>query len=704
MAIYYIDLVNGSDTNNGTSWALAWKTITNGATAARIAPGDEIRISKTPDPVNIGNATWTADSPTVTLATAQTLTVTLATASWTASTNITCTTSANSKVGATCASVAFGASFTTGKAAYYALGGAYNFSAYQKLSFWIQNSVALSANNLKICLCSDTIGNTIVDTFYIPAIPSPGRYLPLTIAKDGGGNLGSSIQSIAIYADVDPGTPTLLLNDFIACTTNGLCLQALISKNGNAQGGTEGYFALQSIDGTTIKLDGDTNCYASATWNKYSGATETVTTYFRHGFKTSLAANTSTNVNLINDSGTSGSYIEYQGGYEVGTTNQNGETFFDGLNGNGYGISLSSKSYNKFNYLNAIRYYYGIYFNNSSNNIITTISNANSNASYGIFFNSSNNNTITTISNANSNANYGIYFGSSNNNTITTISNANSNSSSGIYFNSSNNNTSTTISNANSNASYGVYFGSSNNNTITTISNANSNANYGVYLNSSNNNIITTISNAKSNAIYGIFLSNSSNNTIKVGSSTGATGFYSDAGINYFKNSTFNQATEFSSTSSPANNWVWSLNHDNTEGNHWGFTYQATVNRQTAVVHGTEPVAWKTAITGSTRTTAYPVKLKIAEVAFNAGSLVTVKAWVKKDHATNVACKLAAYANTSVGINTNVSATKASDTNWEELTITFTPTVAGVTEIYLESWYVSGNSNTYVGTITVTQA
>jgi hypothetical protein len=59
MPTYYIDFENGNDANTGLSFAQRWKTITNGATAARIAPGDEIRIMASPDPTSIGNATWT---------------------------------------------------------------------------------------------------------------------------------------------------------------------------------------------------------------------------------------------------------------------------------------------------------------------------------------------------------------------------------------------------------------------------------------------------------------------------------------------------------------------------------------------------------------------------------------------------------------------------------------------------------------------
>ncbi len=45
----------------GSSWADAWKTITAGATAARIAAGDVVRIAKSPAPVSLGqNATFEA--------------------------------------------------------------------------------------------------------------------------------------------------------------------------------------------------------------------------------------------------------------------------------------------------------------------------------------------------------------------------------------------------------------------------------------------------------------------------------------------------------------------------------------------------------------------------------------------------------------------------------------------------------------------
>ncbi len=60
MATFYLDYEGGNDSNDGTTFANRWKTLTNGATAARIAPGDIIRIMASPDPTSLGQTgTWT---------------------------------------------------------------------------------------------------------------------------------------------------------------------------------------------------------------------------------------------------------------------------------------------------------------------------------------------------------------------------------------------------------------------------------------------------------------------------------------------------------------------------------------------------------------------------------------------------------------------------------------------------------------------
>ena len=420
----HFDLQNSTYSSSGTggtetpfggmNWADAWKTITNGATAARIAPGDIIRIAKSPAPVSIGSASWTNLSKTVVLENAQTLNVDMCENDWTGVNDTTVTrtsVSTDAKEGSYCMKLSLDSSPQTNKLqAYYKISDdGINFSAYQKLSFWIKNSAAIVANNWYVALCSDTAGATVIDTFKIPAIPSAGRWIPVTLAREGSGNLGNAIKSIAVYTDSTAPTASsyIFIDDFIACTTNGLNLQSLISKNSNEQGGTEGWYCIKNINGTTILLDDDTNSKANA-GRGYYGTTETVTTYKRETIKTAMAGSSSTAIQEVKDSGTSGSKIEFQGGFNTSNNNQEGETFFDGLNGWGYGIYLNGKYYTILNYLNVCRYYNGMYYETSNNNTITTLSNANNNSNCGVYYNSSSNNTIKSLSTSGNSAG-GVY-------------------------------------------------------------------------------------------------------------------------------------------------------------------------------------------------------------------------------------------------------------------------------------------------------
>ena len=782
---------NGADVTGdavpfgGSSWADAWLTITSGATAARIAPGDIIRISKTADPVGKGFATWTSLSKTVTL-TAQTgctftnsgatkvrvtktghnystgdvitvsatesgtydgtyavtvissstfdldgttysadktgtvtpaftATIDRCEADWsvvgmngTSAAKLAVATDA--KEGSYCVKIVEDGTPAADQVQAFSATGTLDLSKYQKISFWIKNEVAILANQLELNLCNVNDGTDEKDVFPIPAIPSTGRWVCLTIARNGGGNLWNSVKSINISNGSNATTYTaskyVYIDNIIACTTNGLNLQSLISKNGAAQGETEGFYGIQSIVGNTILLDNDTNTKANAGQGYSTSGTspETVATYIRETYKTALASGSSAVASDVMDSGTFENNIQYQFGFQVGTTDQNGETFFDGLNGNGFSLRVN-KSYVTINYASFVRYYAGIDLDSSgANNTVTNITNANNNL-YGIYINYSSNNSINTITNINNNLYNGIYLNQGAKNLINTITNANNNQV-GIFISSVNNQISAVV-NVINNSNSGIQFNYGNNNLISAITNVNNNNIYGIFFNFSYVNIINTLTNLNNNVSYGLYFASSSNNKIKVGSSTGGTGFYADAGNNYLINFTF-LGTEFSSITTPVNNWVWSLNHDNTEDNHWGFTYQATVNWQIATKYGSQPGSWKTAITGSTRNSGYPVKLKVAEIPIKGNGVLTVTAWVKKDHATNILARLVAYANQTIG-NVETSTTKADDTDWQQLTINITPTLLGTTvkavmEIYLETYYVAGNSNSYIGTITASQA
>lgn len=678
MATYYMDYVNGSDSNDGSTWALAKKTITG---FDALSEGDIVRIAKSPAPSSIGNATWTNLSKTVTLATAQTATITLCENAWTAANSATTGTTTTRKEGSYASKITAPASPTTDKLYAYFATGTLDLSSYQKISFWIYNNVALSAGNWKLCLCSDVAGATVVDTIKIPAIPSCYKWLPLTLAREGGGNLGSSIQSIALYSDsaAPTGSKYIYLDDIVACTSSGLNLQSLISKNSQEQGGSEAWYGLQSINGVTLMLDNDTGCSASSGkgYSTTGTSPETVTTYKRETIKTNLASSASTAVQEIKCSGEAGNNIQFQGGYNTSNTEQDGETFFDGLNGNGRGIYFTFKSYTTLNYLNVVRYNQGIYYDFSDNNIITTLSNV-SNNGHGIIYSYSYNNIITTLANVNNNS-YGVNYSDSYNNIITTISNANNNNDYGVYYGNSYNNVITTISNANNNGS-GVNYTYAHGNSITTLSRANNNL-YGVDFCFANNNIIK-------------YLSTSGN---------GTSGIYNDSGTNYIFNALITEETEVSGYTDFANSRLYSHNHDRS-GNHRIFTDGGQINSVDTDREGGTGIMWKLSVTSSNRNSSYPLDLKVAKIAVLANKLVTVKAYMKKSHATNIGGKLVCRGKQIAGVDSDVVATKANDTDWEQLTITFTPTEVGVVEIECWAFYSADNGDVYIEDMSIGQA
>ena len=199
---------------------------------------------------------------------------------WTASANVTCQlqgqTSAYSSdqkgmEGYWGDSFTISSSFTTGKAAYWTLPSTLDLSGYQQLSLWwrrgsgsYETSSANGYSNFSIRLCSDTTGDTTVNTFNIPIIGASSSdfgFRPITV--DLGTNLGSSIQSIALYVDTDKGAQTFYLSNIIACKAKtddaALTLNSLVGLNTttSATGGVPGnreWYAIESIVGRRVVL------------------------------------------------------------------------------------------------------------------------------------------------------------------------------------------------------------------------------------------------------------------------------------------------------------------------------------------------------------------------------------------------------------------------------------------------------------------
>ena len=768
MATYYLDYEGGSDAGVGTSFATRWKTLTTGATAARIAPGDTIRIMGSPAAQSLGlNGTWTSSSleatksitsstsgspivvtltshgyvagdtivitghssasanGTWTLVTVTTNTFTLPASfsattgsggtvrrrnnsvvvlasdigvknlashgnvgsgrtAWTASANV--TTSLNLtdfKEGDSSDSIAIGASFTTGLAAYKATTSTLA-SSCATTSFWIKQTAGTVAvaSDVSIRLCSDVAGATSVKTVPVPGLVTLNRWTVVSVDTSG---LTGNIQSVALYVDADKGAQTFLICNIVG--TNGsfdMDLSSLIGKNTGTGMNAEPWCPIQSINGTRIMIDGDTNSTPiSTTLRGYYGTTETVTTYFRKTIKTTIASSSTAAVQTITDSGTAGSLITFSGGWDrTDMSTQTLETFFDGQNSQGYGVEFSSRSNVAMDKISFCRYYVGYY----GSTTFSTISNAQcvgcSQASFWLLSNFNQNAVSNCLAGFSS---YGFWI-----------------------YNTANSNRMSNIKSL-GNQNYGLIEQLVALNNVVTSGNLFNNGVDGLNINGASLNTFKSV-NSHANNSYGIVVGGgSSNHTfINCSASSGNSTGWNLSGYNYLTNCTAVSNTSSQFLSNPgfagADDGIYSMDHTGVSGNTSILMSSGSVVSTTGVRHTSSGIAWALAPTSSTaRTSDYPLTLNIATVAVAANTLVTVKAWLRRTN-TGLTLGLRILADQIAGVSSDVLSpmTAVADT-WEEVTLTFTPTVNGVVKI--QTYCYGGSTYTgYVDDLTITQA
>lgn len=784
MSTFYLDYAGGNDGNNGTSFANRWKTITSGATAANIAPGDTIRIMGSPAPTSLGvNGTWT-DGPwaatkaigsstnaapiVVTITghgysngdfviitghttntsangtwvlaniTANTFelsgstgngvggasgttgkinnsVVTLASAvtanigsvlnrgegrtAWTASANVTASLqTVDMRQGDCSDSIDIAGGFTTGLAAYKALALLTDFSAYKQVSFWIKQTAGTVAiaGDVSIRLCTDTIGAVSVNTIAIPGLVALNRWIPITI--DTGGALSALAQSVAFYVDTDRGAQTFLISNVIACkdSTNAdsLSLTSLIGKNS----GTETFYGIQSINGTLVILDNNTNTFPYSGTIGYSGTSETVTTYKRETIPTAMATATSTIVQQIQDSGTSGSVIIFSGGWNrTDMTTQTLETWFDGRNGLGSGLQTNSKTYFDIDKLAFVRYQTGIDFVGSANCTITNIVALNNNSGSGLSLSTTTptNNTFTLITSICNNTSAGVIGGAtaSLKNIFTAITNCNNNAGVGCQLGHSCQLLSGTFNNNN-----GRGITASGNNVV--VKNVTTSKNQTEGINAAGAQSIFDTITCAGNLTYAMSLSVGDiyvYNLTSSGNTTGGLSFSSTTiGRVYLFNASIAESTEFQAVTNYVNTRVISVKHDATADNHYIYTDGGTILSEASVRHTASGISWKFSPTSANRTINYPLNNTIATVACAASTQVTVTCWFRRTHA-NLVGTLRVRGGQIGGVASDVTASMSvgADT-WEQLTLTFTPNEAGVVEADA-FFYASDAVTTYSG-------
>jgi hypothetical protein len=294
------------------------------------APGDVFRYPKTSDPQECDDFTYTNFDEDVTIPSGHVQLVEDCEAGWVQSTDITVTHAATNKVcGTNALRIAPATGFTTGKMAYYdfGVGNELDLSSFQGLSlfFGAANYANWTGGIVKICLCSDATGDTVVDEIDIDLY---GLYYNSTNSrgyvngmKTGGGNLGSSIRSIAIYATTDPNTYYYYFDNIVAIKslsdTDHLCHSCLLSLGTTID---DMHYSVQCFpDDTTATLAAQ----------YYGEVTGSQTTYTRE-------AVLMPEVQLVGFTtpGTHDLRYEFSGGWDTSTDTQNGITCYQPWPGN----------------------------------------------------------------------------------------------------------------------------------------------------------------------------------------------------------------------------------------------------------------------------------------------------------------------------------------------------------------------------------
>lgn len=791
MTTFYLDQEGGSDAADGLTFANRWKTITLGATAARIAAGDTIRIMASPDPTLVGNADWTNGpqnatraivsstnatpivvtlssgnytllapsvgdtvivnahatntkangvwaisavngSTTITLQDAQggnsvgngsggatgtvrkatNMVVKLAAAvtgniavcgnqgargNWSASANVTATViTTDFKEGGECQQLAVAAGFTTGLAAYYAT-GTLDLSGYQQVCFWVKQTAGTlgAASAVSVKLCTDAVGATAVHTVNLPALAGLNAWTQVNV--DFGGALNAAIASVALYVNTDNGAQTLLIDNIIACkassSADSLNISSLIGKNS----GTEAWWGIQSINGTRVMLDGATGTMPAASPPRgYAGTTETVATYKRETIKTAPASAAAV-VAVLNASGSAASPITYSGGWNrTDMTTQTGDTWFDGGNGNGTGLSENGATRN---YVAIDRINFTRYSNGFTSSSLSSYQSIGSMAVCSCFFPCTANavaSTIGTLSLVANGSNAILGTGIA----ITTINRADSTNANALLCSPAGGAIGRVLqANNNGGAAITLAIGM----VVGSIDAANDNVASGVVLASG---VICGSITANNNGVNGITGTSVIGAKIMGGGTSGNVSEgvrMTNGGTLVLRNFTSSDSTPLTIATVNAGGMVYAEKINGIADAHQITTDGGTIVSATDQRHTASGISWKFRPTSTSRNASYPLPLALAQIACAANVAVSISIWTRRDNSNIVGTlKVAGGQLAGIASDVTVSCTPTINTWVQSSTLTVTPTEAGVLEVTFEVYDgVTTSANFWIDDIVI---
>lgn len=716
MATWYVDLNGGSDSNNGTSFAQRVKTLSKAATLA--TAGDTVRVMGNA-PTNIGTANWTNGSALVTLSSARNQLV-YADGAWTAATNVTCTAPTSSpspKEGSNSAQMACNGSFSTGKVAHKTT-GTINLSSYQQISFWVRATAALAANTLRIDLCSDTGGNTIVNSLTLNVALNANQWTAITL--NYGAALGSSIQSVRLHALTSMASKTVQIDNIIACkapsASDCLTLNSLISPDSAT------WYHVQSINGTSVYIDGQQSTAAQAA-KGYQGATASgATFYILQPTQVSIASASSTYAQTFSLNGSAANQITISGGWDsTAMSSQNGWTTIDMSDWTASGVNLTGTTgyitVDKFNFarcanpLGLVANSKGYAYSNGTCAGTGSFSNMPTHGMTVSSCNFLNTSGTTAMLNIPLTQNYntdGVAWNISNTKlwgcTVDGIDVPAFVGSPGI-----------TISGCSACGTGGYGFnvqspcGNFSNNT------ANNNANPGFYFQNAIDHIAYNLT-AQGNGtaqvqlnhatveIYGLN-TNASSALPQINVLSGASG--KAVVYNWTQYTGGSPAAKLTSLGDPAtgetsNNSVASQKENGTAANNSIYTDYGIVTTTGVTGHG-GTTGWKLS-PNSNAFESSPLRLNVAKVACPANVLTTVTFWAQLS-AAGPSARLKVFGGRHAGVGspgTNIT-TSISGTSWAQFSVAFTPTENCVIDVFAEVWGSSSQSLTISGPVVINQ-
>jgi hypothetical protein len=686
MATWYVDL-EASASGNGNSFATRTSNI-NTIVNTSATGGDEVRVMASVTPTAVGPATFN-NLGTITIP-SNTVKVLYTDGAWTAAANVTATANTTTrKQGANAAQLAIAAGFTTGLVGYYDTGVTNNLSSYTKVSFWFRSSVAIANASLSYSfrLCSDASGAVPVNTLTFPAMAiAANTWVPIVI--DNTLALSTTVRSVSLFAIIDPGTATVILDNVMVA--NSVTLRTLVSSNE-----TDGpWFAVRSITNDasvdTIITDIGLNSSASVASKGYYGSTDSATAYFSDGISlgaSAAAANTTTIFNFTKVA--PAAYpITISGGWDrTAMSTSGGYTHINGINSNGRIISLTNAAYLNISNLVLSNAYTGFYI--SSDNCTFDKCHVSNIIFYGILGNLARTGLTISSSNINScsTATLSIIF---KNNYIQNCSFLNSTDGVALGANASvtdfkgctfanNVNTGFTIP-ANSYSS-GITFEdcSFSNNSTYGLEILEPTQDLKIINGTMNSNGTSAIYAVRANATI-LGLSTTGNNNTGI-TPTGIGNFF------YINNWVFSESTPIvaGGLANYDNSVFISVNHGGTADEHRIFTDGGTIYSETSIRSTSNGIAWRLQPTSTIRSSIYPLVQPIKGIPVKANVAHTFSVQARRNN-TGLTLNFGIPQQTIAGITAQeVSMTAAADT-WQQLSLTVTPTRDAVVDLYVSAY------------------